>query len=89
MRTSHKQDKAIERWLREDVAPVHDAMKKEPSRGIPAAKVFAAIRTRHLKRLKANCGNTMIIFYRYLRFMKEYPVIACRGFIIARIHLIL
>jgi hypothetical protein len=32
--------------------PVYDAMRADPSRGIPAAKVFAALRKRHMQRLK-------------------------------------
>jgi antitoxin ParD1/3/4 len=43
---------AVERWLREEVAPVYDAMKAAPGRAIPAKKVFAAIRARHAGRTK-------------------------------------
>jgi antitoxin ParD1/3/4 len=53
LRALQERDQAAERWLREDVAPVYDAMLATPSRGIPAAKVFAAIRARHRKRVKA------------------------------------
>jgi antitoxin ParD1/3/4 len=34
----------------EEVAPTYDRMKADPSRSIPAEKVFAAIRGRHEKR---------------------------------------
>jgi len=53
LRALQERDAAVELWLREEVAPVYDAMKEDPSRAIPAAKVFARIRARHAKRLKA------------------------------------
>jgi antitoxin ParD1/3/4 len=54
LRALQERDAAVERWLREEVAPVYDAMKAEPARGIPSAKAFSAIRARHAKRLKAS-----------------------------------
>lgn len=39
----------VGRWLREDVAPVYDAMEADPARGRPADEVFDAIRARHAK----------------------------------------
>jgi antitoxin ParD1/3/4 len=53
LRALRERDEAVERWLREDVASVYDAMVANPSSGIPAAKVFAAIRARHARRVKA------------------------------------
>ena len=53
MRELQKRDAAIERWLREDVAPVYDAMKADPKRGIPAEKVFATIRAHHGRQITA------------------------------------
>jgi antitoxin ParD1/3/4 len=53
LRALQERDAAVERWLREEVSPVYDAMKQNPSRGIPAAKVFSRIRARHAERLKA------------------------------------
>jgi antitoxin ParD1/3/4 len=53
LRALQERDAAVERWLREEVAPVYDAMRKNPSRGIPAERAFAAIRSRHASRLKA------------------------------------
>ena len=47
-----ERDGTVERWLREDVAPAYDAMKADPSRGIPADEVFAALHMRHIQRLK-------------------------------------
>ena len=52
LRALQERDAAVERWLREDVAPAYDAMKADPSRGIAAADAFAAVRTRHAARGK-------------------------------------
>jgi antitoxin ParD1/3/4 len=52
LRALKERDSAVERWLREDVAPVYDATITDPSRTIPAKKVFAAIRAQHAKRTK-------------------------------------
>ena len=43
---------AAERWLREEVVPVYDAMQADPARGIPAEEVMESIRARHAERLK-------------------------------------
>jgi antitoxin ParD1/3/4 len=53
LRALQERDEAVERWLREDVAPVHDTMKAGSKRGISADKVFAEVRARHARRLKA------------------------------------
>lgn len=52
LRALQERDAAIERWLNEEVVPVYDAMKADPKRGIPAEKVFAALRARHAARVK-------------------------------------
>ena len=52
IRALQERDGAVERWLREDVAAAYDAMKADPSRGIPAEDVFAAVRARHAERVK-------------------------------------
>jgi antitoxin ParD1/3/4 len=52
VRALQERDAAVERWLREDVAPVYDAMLDDPDRAIAAEDVFAAIRARHAERLK-------------------------------------
>jgi antitoxin ParD1/3/4 len=52
VRALQERDAAVERWLREDVAPVYDAMQADPDRALPAADVFASIRARHADRLK-------------------------------------
>jgi antitoxin ParD1/3/4 len=53
LRALQERDAAVERWLREEVAPIYDAMTAEPTRGIPAANVFGSIRARHARRVKA------------------------------------
>jgi antitoxin ParD1/3/4 len=46
LRALQERDEAVERWLHTDVARTFDAMKKDPSRGIPAKKAFAALKAR-------------------------------------------
>ena len=53
LRALQERDEAVERWLREDVAPAYDRIKANPKRGIAAGKVFTEIRARHARRLKA------------------------------------
>ena len=52
VRALQERDAAVERWLREQVVPVCEAMAADPSRGIEAEDVFASIRARHADRLK-------------------------------------
>ncbi len=54
LRALQERDEAVERWLRDEVAPVYDAMKADPSRGIPAEDAFSAVRARHAARLKGD-----------------------------------
>ena len=49
-------DMAIDDWLRNEVAPVHDAMVADPSRGIPAEQVFAKVRAT----LRANSNKRAV-----------------------------
>jgi len=44
LRALQERDAAVERWLKEEVAPVYDAVKADPSRLIPAEKAFAEVR---------------------------------------------
>jgi antitoxin ParD1/3/4 len=44
LRALQERDEAVERWLREEVVPVYDAYKADPSRALPAADVFNEIR---------------------------------------------
>ena len=52
LRALQERDVAVERWLREEVTPVYDAMQADPSRGVTPEDVFAAVRTRHAQRMK-------------------------------------
>ena len=51
-----ERDAVVERWLREEVAPVYDAMQKDPSRALSADQVLQTVRAHHPKRLKTNRG---------------------------------
>lgn len=51
IRALQERDAAVERWLREEVAPVHDAMQVDPGRARSLEDVFADIREHHAKRL--------------------------------------
>ncbi len=53
LRALQERDAAVERWLKDEVAPVVAAMRADPARGIPADDVFAEIRALHAKRVKA------------------------------------
>jgi antitoxin ParD1/3/4 len=53
LRALQERDAAVERWLREEVAPVYDAMQADPGRGIALQQVFDEIRTQHNERLRS------------------------------------
>jgi antitoxin ParD1/3/4 len=50
LRALQERDAAVERWLREEVAPVYDVMQDKPDRGIAAEDVFAELRKHHTNR---------------------------------------
>lgn len=50
LRALQEHDAAVERWLKEEVIHVHDAMLADPGRGIPAEQVRKAMRARHADR---------------------------------------
>jgi antitoxin ParD1/3/4 len=52
LRALSERDAAVERWLREEVAPTYDAMAGDPARALSAEAVFAEVRARHGKRLQ-------------------------------------
>ena len=52
LRALQERDVAVEKWLREEVVGVYDAMKADPDRAISAAQVFATIRARHADRIR-------------------------------------
>ena len=47
LRALQEREAAIDRWLREEVAPVYDAMQADPDRAIPASDVFDGLRQHH------------------------------------------
>ena len=51
LRALQERNAAVDRWLREEVAPVHDVMEADPTRGLSADRVFDSIRARHAKAL--------------------------------------
>jgi antitoxin ParD1/3/4 len=53
LRALKERDDAVERWLREEVAPAYDAWKADPSTVIPIDDAFESIRAHHASRLKA------------------------------------
>ncbi|MDB5430940.1 MAG: CopG/Arc/MetJ family transcriptional regulator [Caulobacter sp.] len=52
LRALQERDEAVGRWLREEVAPVYDAMKADPTRAIPGDVVLANIRAHHAEQMK-------------------------------------
>ena len=52
LRALQERDAAVERWLREEVVPVYDAMQADPRRGLSAAQVTAALAAHRAARLK-------------------------------------
>lgn len=52
LRALQERDAAVEKWLREEVISVCDAMQSDPNRAIPGEQAFATIRARHADRLK-------------------------------------
>lgn len=53
LRALRERDAAVERWLREEVAPVSDAMRADPGRAIEADEVAAALAAHHAARRTA------------------------------------
>jgi antitoxin ParD1/3/4 len=51
-RALQERDAAVERWLREEVAPTYDVMKADPSRALSGDEARERIRQRHFARLK-------------------------------------
>ena len=51
LRALQELDAAVERWLREEVAPVYDTMQADPDRARSMEEVFGAIRARHARSL--------------------------------------
>ena len=47
LRALQERDRAVEQWLRHDVANAYDAMKADPSRGRAPADIRAALAAEH------------------------------------------
>jgi antitoxin ParD1/3/4 len=45
LRTLAARDAAVEKWLREEVAPAYDAHKADPARALPLDEAMARVRT--------------------------------------------
>jgi len=52
LRALQERDAVAERWLREEVLPVYDAMQTDPERGLSGEQLKDAMRAHHAKRLK-------------------------------------
>jgi antitoxin ParD1/3/4 len=52
LRTLLARDRAVERWLREQVAPAYDALKADQSRVVSADDVRATLSAEHKKAAK-------------------------------------
>jgi antitoxin ParD1/3/4 len=52
LRALKERDAAVDRWLREEVAPVYDAVQADPGRTRSLESVFTDIRVHHAERLK-------------------------------------
>jgi antitoxin ParD1/3/4 len=53
LRALQERDAVFERWLHDEVVPIYDATKADPSSRIPAKAAFAEARARYSKRRKA------------------------------------
>ena len=52
LRALQERDAAVERWLRDEVAPTYDAMQADPGRGLSVDQVSAALAARHAMSVK-------------------------------------
>lgn len=51
LRALMARDKAVENWLRQQVASVYDVMQTDPSRAVPLDQVRARLAAEHAKKL--------------------------------------
>ena len=58
VRALQEREAGMERWLREEVLPVYDAMQADPGRAIPASQVTASLDALHAERLKTTGHGT-------------------------------
>lgn len=50
LRALQERDAVVERWLRDEVLPVYDAMQADPGRGLSGEQLKDAMRAHHAKR---------------------------------------
>ena len=53
LRALQLHERALDAWLRDQVAPAYDAIKADPSRAVSAQKVRASLAAAHKSSLKA------------------------------------
>ncbi len=56
LRALQERDAVVEGWLQAEVAPVYDAMEKDPSRALAADAVLQNLRAHHASRVKDGSG---------------------------------
>ncbi len=47
LRALQTRDRAVEHWLRTEVVPAHQALKADPSSGLPLDDIRAGLEKRH------------------------------------------
>ena len=52
LRALQERDAAVERWLKEEVAPAYDALQADPNRAMPMEDVMERVRARHATKLR-------------------------------------
>jgi putative addiction module CopG family antidote len=52
LRTLLARDRAVESWLHDQVAPAFDALKADPSRGVPIDQVKTSLESEHAKAIR-------------------------------------
>lgn len=53
LRALQLRERALDTWLREQVAPIYDAMKANPSRAVSVEKVRASLTAAHKRSLRS------------------------------------
>jgi putative addiction module CopG family antidote len=75
LRALQVHERALDTWLRDQVAPTYDAMKANPARGISAKKVLASLATARKASLGSQCDPVSHI--RSLRIRTADPSTRC------------
>ena len=52
LRALKERDEAVERWLRDEVAPTFDALTADPSRAMNGTEIAVRLKAHHTKRLQ-------------------------------------